>query len=74
MTFSIYEVTDDAIFITDNDDGVTITNNAEGVVRDIWHRYGDLRIVYRDTMGNWDELVHVKGVFLHYAPFKEQVP
>jgi len=74
MTFSIYEVTDDAIFISDNDDGVTITNNAKGVVFDIWKRYGDRRVIYRDTMGNWDELVHIKGVFLHYAPYKEQIP
>lgn len=74
MTWSVYEVTDATVFIVDNDDGVTITNDAKHVVEQLWRHYDDRRIVYRDTMGNWDELIHVKGVFLHYAPFKEQIP
>jgi hypothetical protein len=72
MSWSISRTTDDIVFIIDNDDGLTITNDARHVALQIWKRYGDRRIVYRDTMGNWDEMVHVKGVFLHFAPFKEK--
>jgi hypothetical protein len=74
MTWSIHKETDDTIFIIDNDDGRTVTNDAERVVFELWNQYGDRRIVYRDTMGNWDELVHDEGVFKRYAPYKEAAP
>jgi hypothetical protein len=54
--------------ITDLDGSVSVTNDAEAVVRFVNARYPGHRIFYRDTMGNWDELVHANGIFTGFAP------
>lgn len=61
----------DVIHIIDesNDTGsVSVTNDAENVVRAVVDRFGNKRILYTDTMGNVDELVHDNGVFTGFAP------
>lgn len=71
-SFTVTLVTDDIIFIVDNDDGSkSVTNDAEHVCYEIHQTWPGKRIVYRDTMGRWDELVHEKGTFVRFAPFKE---
>jgi hypothetical protein len=45
-------------FLTDECDGcVSVTNDAEEVVRKVLQEFSG-QIVYRDTDGRWDELVH----------------
>ena len=61
--YSIHKVTDEAIFIIDNDIGKSVTNDAEGIVARLVGLHGNKPIFYRDTMGQWDELVHNNGVF-----------
>jgi len=58
------------VFIVDNDVGVTITNDAENVVKDVLAKYSNHRIIYRDTDGNWDELLHWNGTFTGFAPYR----
>ena len=63
-------------YIADADDGsMSVTNDAEGVVA-YYNNYlpPNTRIVYQDTMGNWDELVHDNGVFKDFAPWKGPTP
>jgi hypothetical protein len=71
----IVRSTAEILYIEDvNDGGMSITNAAEHVCDLIHHLHGNLRIVYRDTMGRWDELVHDAGVFLRFAPYDGEVP
>jgi len=55
------------VWVTDNDGRVSVTNDAEAVVKYINHSYPNYRIIYRDTMGNWDELLHVNGDFTGFT-------
>ena len=57
------------VFIIDNDEGMTITNDAENVVEDVLSHYPDHRIIYCDTDGNWDELLHWNGKFAGFKPY-----
>ena len=64
-------------YIVDRDaGGKSITNDAEWVVEQVvaslrrrgCDKAGSWRIVYRDTGGRWDELVHDDGVFKAFRP------
>lgn len=60
-----------AILIIDRadiDETMSITNDAEAVVDFLNGSYPGFRIFYRDTMDNWDELVHDNGVFQRFNP------
>lgn len=57
------------VFIIDMDMGLSVTNDAENVVPEVVREYGNKRIVYRDTAGQWDELVHDNGKFVRFAPY-----
>jgi hypothetical protein len=59
------------ICLVDLDQGMTITNAAEWVIQQLARDGFDLvknRVIYRDTMGNWDELVVRDGRFDGFAP------
>ena len=59
------------VFLIDDDGDVSVTNDAEAVVAEVNSRYPGYRIVYRDTMFNWDELVHDNGRFTGFAPYRK---
>lgn len=61
----------DIVFIVDNDVGMSITNDAENVVIDVLAKYPDHRIIYRDTDGRWDELLHWGGKFVGFKPYSK---
>lgn len=65
MGFSLHGVNYDKeiVYIIDDEIGMSITNDAENVVMKINNSFPNYRIVYRDTAGTWDELVHENGVF-----------
>ena len=63
------EGTSAKLFIVDNDVGMTITNDAENVVKDVLSKYPEHRIIYQDTDGNWDELLHQNGEFAGFKPY-----
>jgi len=55
-----WETRGDVICITDHDRGRSVTNDADRVIEDLVECLGSLagkRVIYRDTMGVWDELV-----------------
>jgi len=66
--FDILKVTDDSVFIKDEDGPVSITNDAEAVCKDLYKHFGDKRIFYIDSDGCKDELVHMAGVFQRFSP------
>ena len=68
--FTITGVGSDRVYIVDNDGPVSVTNDAEAVVARVNAVHPGKRIIYKDTMGQWDELLHVNGVFTDFAPYK----
>ena len=62
------------VWLVDNDsEGCkSVTNDAERVCAEIEKLYPGHRIIYRDSMGNWDEHVHHGGHFKHYAPARHK--
>jgi hypothetical protein len=67
-SYCVDRVEPDAVYIIDLDEGMSVTNNAEAVVLDLFLKYGERRIIYRDTDGRWDELLHDKGHFTGFGP------
>ena len=62
----------EVVAISDQCDGTTlsVTNDAESVVAELNRTLdlGDRRLIYRDTDGRWDELVHERGAFVGFSP------
>jgi hypothetical protein len=61
------------VLLEDRGTGKTITNDAEGVVAWLAEAgclAGNPRILYRDTDGMWDELLHAAGRFAGFAPIR----
>lgn len=59
---------EDAIFIIDLKRGMSVTNDADAVVAEVLRLHPGKRIVYRDTLGSWDELRHDGLGFTGFAP------
>jgi hypothetical protein len=63
------------VYLADADDGaMSITNDAEAVVKYYAKQFPLCRIVYKDTMGIWDELKHKDGVFTGFATWEGETP
>lgn len=54
------------VLIRDANSGLSITNDAERVCENVFENFGNKRILYRDSDGCWDELVHDEGKFLQF--------
>lgn len=76
--YDIVRESPDTIFIEDTGHGHTrsVTNDAEAVVYELFnrHKIGDKRIVYKDSDGRWDELLHDGDQFTDFAPYRFPVP
>lgn len=59
------------VWIIDLDGARSITNDAEAVCAKLHAILPGYRVLYRDTMGNWDELVIEHGRFVRFAPARE---
>jgi hypothetical protein len=69
--YDIVRVDHDTVWMLDGDGPISITNDAEQIVERLHRQYGNRRIVYRDTDGEWRELRHRNGIFLGFAPAQE---
>jgi hypothetical protein len=79
MTRSSYSemaVTPGFVFIANNcrPGSTSVTNDAENVVQECLGRYGERRIVYRDSQGEWGELLHTGIHFRGFAPYTDRTP
>ena len=72
-TYSVDRVEDGIVHITDLNLGKSVTNDAENVVDELIKQYGNLRILYTDSCGNVDELLHVNGHFCGFAAGPEEL-
>ena len=62
----------DIVYLVDKNCGnMSVTNDAENVVLEVTERFGNKRIMYKDSMDRWDELVHDHGQFVRFAPGHE---
>jgi len=74
--FRVVAETDEFVFIEDmNLSNVSVTNEAEYVVQSVLSAHGNRRrIVYNDSEGQWDELVHDGKQFVDFSPYKGPTP
>ena len=57
--------------LTDLNGARSVTNDAEEVTLFVVSRYGDHPIIYRDSTGQWDQLLHQHGLFISFHPIGE---
>lgn len=72
--YGVLKSQSDMVWIVDHDGARTITNDAEAVCAAVHAEFPGRRIIYRDTAGYWDELVHDEGIFLTFAPARDLAP
>lgn len=62
------------VFLVDLDEPGcrSVTNDAENVYEDVQATYPGYRVVYRDTMGRWDEIVMI-GYAVSFKPYDVRV-
>jgi hypothetical protein len=75
--YQVKAVTEDSVFIRDMCNemgGMSVTNAAEEVVAQILENYGNKHIIYQDTEGQWDELIHDGTQFTDFGPFRGTLP
>jgi hypothetical protein len=73
-SYSVSVVRDGFVCLIDDDNGRSITNAAEEVIVELIAAGYDLnskRVIYRDTMGFWDELVVKNGQFSYFRSIGE---
>lgn len=70
--YDIWYVDPDKVFIIDADLGrMSVTNDAEAVVKELHQRLPGRRVIYRDSMKEWGELLtDGQGNFTGFGPFE----
>ena len=74
--WSEYAIVPGIVFLVDDcrPNFASVTNAAETVVEELLDRYGERRFVYRDSQGEWAELLHTGIQFRGFAPFDSDIP
>ena len=73
--YKIVRLSSEFIWIEDTGTNcLSVTNDAENVVAIIAARYGNRRIIYKDSSGNWDELKHAGASLTGFAPARHLAP
>lgn len=73
--YDVVTFDDGAVWIVDRsaeENTKSITNDADWVAGELALHYGGRRIFYRDSMGNWDEIVHDCGAFVCFKTARER--
>ena len=68
--FSIARCTEEYLYIIDcGGDTRTVTNDADNIVRFLSESYnlGNRRLIYRDSLGEIDEIIHENGQFKGFS-------
>ena len=73
-TYYVHKVVDGVVYIVDTNGPLSVTNDAEGVVATLNDIYPKHRVIYRDSDGLWDELMHDKGTFAGFKPYRGAIP
>lgn len=66
--YTVVAVNHQTVFLVDNDESGcrSVTNDAENVVKEVFSKYGDKKIMYCDSGGCWDQLTHNHGNFIGF--------
>jgi len=56
--YRVLKHSDGIVFIEDTKKGMSLTNDAERVCQEVNKDYPNCRIIYKDTIGRWDEIVY----------------
>lgn len=77
--YEIVRVENDRVFIIDLDLGnKSVTNDSEWVFDEIKNHFPNKRLIYRDTLGQWDELYELTETRIDgrvsWKPYKEHLP
>jgi|GEM_PF-3030794 len=76
--YEIVRIEDDRVFIVDLDLGnMSVTNDADNVLEEINKNFPNRRLIYKDTLGNWDEITYnplFERRLLLYVPYTEHIP
>jgi hypothetical protein len=73
--FIITDIKDGITFIIDLNRGrKSVTNDAEWVVEKVLEKYPHNRIIYRDSQGDWDELLHNNQEFTGFSRYQGYHP
>lgn len=67
-SYDVVKFDEKCVWIVDTNSALSVTNDAERVCVELALHYGGRRIIYRDSTGAWDELVHDCGRFERFAP------
>lgn len=64
------------VFLVDLDkpDCKSVTNDAEHVWDEVQATYPGYRLVYRDTMGRWDEIEPLSEWSVNFKPYHGETP
>lgn len=72
--YEIVKVDRGIVWIKDMNGERSVTNDAERVVKEIHAQYPNARIIYCDSMFNWDELKHRNGEFTGFSAARHMKP
>lgn len=73
--FCVIQVTKDRVFLIDLDIGRrSVTNDAEAVIAWVQRHYPGRRLIYRDSMGRWDEICVCYDNAVRFLPYTEELP
>jgi len=72
--YEIVLVQEDKIFLVDLDLGNrSVTNDAERVVEEINKNFPNRRIIYKDTLDHWDEIILDCKGSVDFSPYIESL-
>lgn len=72
--YEIIKIEEDRIFIVDLDLGnISVTNDAEKVYFEITKHFPGKRLIYKDTIENWDEII-MENFCAIFKNYKEHTP
>lgn len=73
--FDVIAAFPDKLFIVDLDLGNrSVTNDAENVAAWAQKNYQGRRLIYRDSMGRWDEIIITVNNAVAFIPYAEDFP
>ena len=72
--YEVVLVEEDRVFIVDlNLGNKSVTNDAEEVLKEIQYHFPGKRLIYKDSMGKWDEIVE-EGIWIRYNNYSGHLP
>jgi hypothetical protein len=71
--YRIVKVEDNKAFLVDLDKGnASVTNDAENVFSEVVRQYPGHRVIYRDSMGQWDEIAIDGNGDVIFVPYQDE--